>query len=83
MSERKPTMDKDKRKVLNLLEFISERYPSLRVSQIMVNAVPPEVLDLLNNDLFYITDGEMAGYLQDYATKEFDKKLSDRRERRT
>jgi hypothetical protein len=67
MSERKPVMDKDKRKVLNLLEFISEMCPAQRVCQIMVNCVPPEVLERVNNDMFYIPDADMVGYLQSYA----------------
>ena len=67
MSDRKPVMDSDKRKVLNLLEFISELCPSQRVCQIMVNCVPPEVLERLNNDMFYIPDADMVRYLVDYA----------------
>jgi hypothetical protein len=65
--ERKPGMDKDKRKVLNLLEFISELSPAMRVCQIMVNAIPPAELERRGNDVFYFTDSEMAGYLQSYA----------------
>lgn len=68
MSERKPVMDKDKRKVLNLLEFLSEMNPSMRVCQIMVNAIPPAVLELRDSDIYYFTDAEMAGYLQEYAS---------------
>jgi hypothetical protein len=67
MSERKPVMDKDKRKVLNLLEFLSELSPSMRVCQIIFNAVPPAVMLARKDDIFYITDAEMAGYLQEYA----------------
>jgi hypothetical protein len=67
MSERKPVMDKDKRKVLNLLEFLSELSPSMRVCQIIFNAVPPEEMEQREGDIFYITDAEMAGYLQEYA----------------
>jgi hypothetical protein len=66
MSERKPVMDKDKRKVLNLLEFLSE-LTSMRVCQLMVNAIPPAELERRGNDIFYFTDTEMAGYLQEYS----------------
>jgi hypothetical protein len=64
---RKPVMDEDKRKVLNLLEFISEMCPSLRVCQLIVNCVPPEVRSRMNNDLYYIPDADMKVYLQEYA----------------
>jgi hypothetical protein len=57
MSERKPLMDKDKRKCLNLLEVISEMYPSLRVCQIIGNVVP-------NEDAYYTTDEELVGYME-------------------
>jgi hypothetical protein len=66
MSERKPVMDKDKRKVLNLLEFLSE-ITEMRVCQLLVNAIPPAELERRGNDIFYFTDTEMAGYLQEYS----------------
>jgi hypothetical protein len=64
--ERKPAMDKDKRKVLNLLEFLSA-LTKMRVCQLIVNAIPPADLERRGNDVFYYTDAEMAGYLQSYA----------------
>ncbi len=67
MSERKPVMDDDRRKVLDLLEFIAELCPMLRVCQIIGNAVPYEVAKARKNDIYYISDKEMAGYLQDLA----------------
>lgn len=67
MSKRKPVMDEHKRKVLDLLEFCSELCPSQRVCQIINNCIPPDILTLRNNDTFYITDEELAGWLQDYA----------------
>jgi hypothetical protein len=66
MSERKPTMDEDKRKVLNLLEYLAEVYPKSRVCQIINNAIPQEELSRRGNDTFYITDKELVVYLQDY-----------------
>ncbi len=62
MSERKPLMDEDKRKVLDLLEFCAEA-TSQRVCQIIVNAYPTD----FDDDLFYVTDKELAGWLQDHA----------------
>jgi len=59
MSERKPKMDEDKRKCLNLLEYISEKYPSLRVCQIIGNVVP-------DVDAYYTTDEELVGYMEEY-----------------
>jgi hypothetical protein len=39
----------------------------MRVCQIIFNAVPPEEMEQREGDIFYITDAEMAGYLQEYA----------------
>jgi hypothetical protein len=60
-------MEDDKRKVLNLLEFCAEMCPDQRVTQIIGNAVPSDRLDLEEGDLYYITDKELAGWLQEYA----------------
>lgn len=60
-------MDEHKRKVLDLLEFCAELCPSQRVCQIINNAIPPDELAARGNDTFYITDEELAGWLQDYA----------------
>jgi hypothetical protein len=65
--ERKPSMDEDKRKVLDLLEFCSELCPSLRVCQIINNAIPSDVLMRRDTDTYYITDSELAGWLQEFA----------------
>jgi hypothetical protein len=67
MSKRKPVMSEDKRKVLNLLEFCAELCPSQRVCQIINNAIPPNRLIANGHDNFYITDKELAGWLQAYA----------------
>jgi hypothetical protein len=75
---RKPVMSEDKRKVLNMLEFIMETCPWQRVCQIVVNSVPQEVLERVNNDLFYIPDADMAEYLHEYA--DLVKKNKDREE---
>jgi hypothetical protein len=64
---RKPVMDKHKRKVLDLLEFCGELCPSLRVCQILGNAIPADRLVANGHDTYYITDEELAGWLQDYA----------------
>jgi DNA phosphorothioation-dependent restriction protein DptG len=65
---RKPIMDEDKRKVLNMLEFCVELCPSLRICQIINNALPLEVEARLNGrDTYYISDKELAGYLREYA----------------
>ena len=64
---RKPMMDGDKRKVLDLLEFCAEMSPNQRICQIIGNAIPADVFIDNNNDTFYVTDWELAGWLQDYA----------------
>ena len=67
MSERKSVMNKDKRKVLNLLEFCAELCPSQCVYQIINDAIPQEELTRRYDNTFYITDEELADYLQKYA----------------
>jgi hypothetical protein len=64
--ERKPTMDKDRRKVLNLLEYLCELSPSMRICQLIFNAIPPAEMTQREDDIFYITDAELAGWLQSY-----------------
>ena len=71
---RKPKMDKHKRKVLDLLEFCAELCPSLRVCQIISNAIPSDRLIANGHDTYYITDKELAGWLQDYADLVLDMK---------
>ena len=77
MNERKPVMDEDKRKVLDLLEFCVELCPSQRVCQLINNAIPVEELSRRDNDVYYITDNELAGWLQTYA----DMLLTNKRRR--
>ncbi len=67
MSKRKPVMDKHKRKVLDLLELCGELCPNQRVCQIIGNTIPPDKINHENGDTYYITDEELAGWLQDYA----------------
>ena len=76
---RKPVMDEHKRKVLDLLEFCAELCPSLRVCQIVSNAIPPDVLVRSGHDIFYYTDKELAGWLQDYADLLLGMKRKDSR----
>ena len=59
-------MDGSKRKVLDLLEVCGELCPSLRVCQNINNAIPPDRLIANGNDTYYITDEELAGWLQMY-----------------
>jgi hypothetical protein len=80
---RKPVMSEDKRKILNMLEFIMETCPWQRACQIMVNCIPPEVLERVHNDLFYIPDADMAEYLHEYAdivSKNKDRQDESRRQ---
>lgn len=67
MSERKPLMDENKRKVLDLLEFCAELCPSIRVCQHINNAIPFEVLRSRKHNTYNISDKELAGWLQKYA----------------
>ena len=65
--ERMSSMDEHARKVLNLLEFCAELCPSQRVCQILGNSIPADRLIANGHDTYYITDEELAGWLQDYA----------------
>ena len=58
MSERKPLMDEDKRKVLNLLEFCSEMRPDIPITELMWEVAGNEYIK---------DDEEFSGELQQYA----------------
>ncbi len=65
--ERKPVMDKDTRKVLDLLEFILEMkkgHENVSVYNTFVLMVAQQ-----EEDLCWITDAEWAVWFQDYADK--------------
>jgi len=48
-----------RREILAVLLRLSERYPGLRIAQIIGNAVP-------TNDLYYIEDSDLFRYLLQY-----------------
>ena len=52
--------------VCNTLARLSEKYPHLRVMQLISNAVPQEVHTRLNHDLYYLRNEELMGYLLAY-----------------
>ena len=52
--------------VYHALTRISERHPQLRVMQLISNCIPPDVLDRLNHDLYYVENEELLRYLLEY-----------------
>ena len=56
-------------KILEVLHRIAVKRPSLRVGQIIGNAVPSDVATRVNNDFYYLPDADMLTYLQDYEKK--------------
>jgi len=65
MSERKPAMSKDRRKVLNLLEFILEAQPDIEsVFNVFVLHVAQQ-----DEDHTWVSDEQWAEWMQDYANK--------------
>ena len=52
--------------ILQILDKIQKKAPSLRLGQVIGNAVPADVMDRINNDLYYMPDEELLGYLTTY-----------------
>lgn len=64
MSEREGDMVR--LQVLGELKRLSDRYPALRVSQLIINAIPSEELQRRENDIYYIEDTDLLRYLTQY-----------------
>lgn len=45
----------------------------MRVMQLIVNAIPPDVMDRLNHDLYYVENDELMSYLLTYEADTLDK----------
>lgn len=52
--------------VCHTIARLSEKFPQLRVMQLISNSIPPEVQERLNNDLYYVENEELLGYLLCY-----------------
>lgn len=52
--------------VCNTLARLTKKWPHLRVMQLISNAVPQEVHNMLNHDLYYLEDEALMGYLLAY-----------------
>ncbi len=55
--------------VCNTIARLSEKFPQLRVMQLISNAVPQEVQNRMNNDLYYLENGALLEYLLEYEQK--------------
>jgi len=53
-------------KVLVLLDQIITKSPSLRVLQVLGNAIPSEVAERYSHDMYSMPEDELVGYLKDY-----------------
>lgn len=52
--------------VCNTIARMSEKHPHLRVMQLIVNAIPQDVIVKLHHDLYYVDNEELLKYLLDY-----------------
>ena len=52
--------------VCNTLARLAEKFPHLRVMQLISNAVPQEVHNMLNHDLYYVENEALLGFLLAY-----------------
>ncbi len=52
--------------VCHTIARLSEKYPKLRVMQLIVNAVPQDVIERLHYDLYYIDNEDLLSYLLCY-----------------
>jgi hypothetical protein len=55
-----------RQELFHMLCCLMQRYPNLRVCQLICNAVPPEELARRQNDLYYIEDAQLLDYLRSY-----------------
>lgn len=54
------------KKITEALDEISLRAPSLRICQIIGNAIPAEELERRGKDIYYIEDEDLLKYLRDF-----------------
>ena len=66
-------MTKTNEQVCITITRLSKQHPSLSVMQLISNAVPHEVQERLNGDLYYVENDELIGYLLDYEADTLDK----------
>lgn len=57
--------------LLGTLTSLSNRFPQLRVAQLISNAIPSEELQRRGNDIYYIKDVDLLSYLREYESKLF------------
>ena len=59
--------------VCNTITRMSKKHPQLRVMQLINNAIPHEVQEQLNGDLYYVENEELLSYLLEYEQDTLDK----------
>ena len=55
-----------RQELFHMLCWLIQKYPNLRLCQLICNAVPPEELARRNNDLYYVEDAELLDWLRSY-----------------
>ena len=58
--------------VCKVITQISKRHLQLRVMQLISNAIPHDVQERLNGDLFYVENDELIRYLLEYEKDTLD-----------
>lgn len=66
-----------RRQLLGELHRLSDKYPSLRVTQLILNAIPSEELEKRGNDIYYVEDTELLGYLVNYERRTEEARARD------
>ena len=52
---------------------MAKTHPSLRMMQLIINSIPPDVVERLDGDFYYLDNEELLEYLLAYAADTLDK----------
>jgi len=63
------TNQEARRELDETLQRLRHKYPDLRLTQLIGNAVPPPEATRRGNDLYYVTDEDLLGWLRQYEAK--------------
>ena len=55
--------------LLTEITRLSEKYPELRLCQLIGNALPAEEREKRDNDIYYVEDAELLRWLREFESK--------------
>lgn len=61
----------DIKAVIRIIERVWLTFPQLRLSQLLVNAIPSAELDRRKGDIFYLEDDEIVRWLNEFHRKHY------------